>query len=52
MNDANAPDREPDDGNEPDRGTNLTLLYGLIVFAMLAAIAIAAFIVLPFYRHR
>jgi len=36
----------------PGRGPNLTLIYSLIVLAMLAAIAVAAFIVLPFYRRR
>jgi len=33
-------------------GPNLTLIFTLIVLAMIAAIAVAAFIVLPFYRHR
>ncbi len=33
-------------------GPSLTLIYGLIAFAMLAAIAVAAFIVLPYYNHR
>jgi hypothetical protein len=33
-------------------GPNLTLIYSLIVLAMIAAIAIAAFVVLPFYNHR
>lgn len=32
-------------------GPSLILIYSLIVLAMLAAIAVAAFIVLPFY-HR
>ena len=43
------------DGNpeeEPNRGPHLTLFYTLIVLAMLIAIAIAAFIVLPFYHRR
>ncbi|MGA7343466.1 MAG: hypothetical protein WBE72_15025 [Terracidiphilus sp.] len=34
------------------RGPNLTLLYSLIALALLAAIAFAALIVLPFYRRR
>jgi len=54
MNDAKGagsrPDEEP--AEEPGRGPNLTVIYSLIVLAMLAAIAVAAFIVLPFYhRH-
>ena len=38
--------------DEPGRGPNLTLIYTLIVLAMIAAIAVAAFIVLPFYHRR
>jgi len=37
---------------EQRRGPSLTLIYSLIVLAMLAAIAVAAFIVLPFYNRR
>jgi len=36
----------------PNSGPNLTLIYSLIVLALLGAIAVAAFIVLPFYNHR
>ena len=43
-----ADDRE----DPPSRGPNLTLIYSLIVLAMIAAIAIAAMIVLPFYNRR
>ena len=43
-------------GAKPDEaansGPNLTLIYSLIVLALLAAVAVAAFIVLPFYNHR
>ena len=43
-------------GTQPDEtrnsGPNLTLIYSLIVLALVAAIVIAAFIVLPFYNHR
>jgi len=39
------------DGEEP-QGPNLKLLYSLIALALAAAIAIAAMIVLPFYRRR
>jgi hypothetical protein len=43
----------PDDGEDtPQHGPNLTLIYSLIVLAMIAALAIAAMIVLPFYNHR
>ena len=37
---------------EPSPGPNLKLLYGLIAFALLAAMGLAALIVLPFYRRR
>lgn len=45
---------EPNQEEEPEerRGPSLTLIYSLIVLAMLAAIAVAAFIVLPFYHRR
>ena len=42
---------DPND-EESGRGPNLTLIYTLIVLAMIAAIAVAAFIVLPFYHRR
>lgn len=44
---------EPDpSAEEPPQGLNLTLAYSLLVVAILAAIGIALFIVLPFYhRH-
>jgi len=50
--------RPPEPGHngsheEPDSpGPNLILIYGLIALAMLVAVAVAAFIVLPFYNHR
>jgi hypothetical protein len=34
------------------RGPNLTLIYSLIVLAMLATIAFTALIVLPYYNRR
>lgn len=55
MNEMKAPDRhagEPPPDQEPSQGPNLVLIYSLIGLALLAAIAIAAFIVLPFYNHR
>jgi hypothetical protein len=39
-------------GKEDAQGPNLKLLYSLIALALAAAIAIAAMIVLPFYRRR
>ena len=34
------------------KGVNLVLVYSLVVFALLAAISLALFMVLPFYnRH-
>ena len=40
------------DTDQPGRGPNLTVIYSLIVLAMIAAVAIALFIVLPFYNSR
>ena len=40
-----------EDPDEPSGGVNLTLVYSLLAVALLAAIVIALFIVLPFYRH-
>jgi hypothetical protein len=45
-NDAN-PDRD-----EPSSGISLTLVYSLLAVALMTAIAIALFIVLPFYHRR
>jgi hypothetical protein len=38
--------------DKPHGGPNLTLIFSLIALAMIAALAIAAMIVLPFYNHR
>lgn len=41
-----------DEGDEPDPGPNLTLIYSLIGLALAVAIGLAALIVRPFYlRH-
>jgi hypothetical protein len=40
---------EPDEQNTS--GPNLKLFYGIIALALAAAIALAAMIVLPFYRQ-
>lgn len=44
---------DPKGGSRAESGgPNLKLIYGLILLAILAAIVVAAFIVLPFYhRH-
>lgn len=34
------------------QGPNLTFIYCLLGLALLVAIVVAAFIVLPFYQHR
>jgi hypothetical protein len=51
MNEAKRGEMVPEE-EETAGGPNLTLIFTLIVLAMIAAIAVAAFIVLPFYRHR
>jgi len=38
--------------NETSSGVSLKLVYSLIVLALITAIGIAAFIVLPFYHRR
>ena len=40
------------DENEAPQGPNLFVLYGLIALALAVAIALAAWIVLPFYLRR
>jgi len=40
------------DPEAPMQGANIKLIYSLIALAILAAIAVAFFIVLPFYQHR
>ena len=46
------PGSDGDPEEEPSRGPNLVVIYGLILLAMLVATAVAAFIVYPFYhRH-
>jgi hypothetical protein len=46
-------ERTPKDEPEKERprGPNLVLIYSLIALALVAAMAIAALIVLPFYRR-
>jgi hypothetical protein len=45
----NEPETEVEDTS---KGISLTLIYGLIAIALFAAIAIALFIVMPFYHRR
>ena len=43
----------PDAADQEERkGPNLVVAYGLMVLALLIAIAIAAYIVWPFYKGR
>jgi hypothetical protein len=45
-----APDAEPESNSS--KGPSLTLLYGLLVLGLAAAIGFALLIVLPFYHRR
>ncbi len=47
MNDHDSPQED----EQQSRGPNLVLIYSLLGVALIAAMAIAALIVLPFYRH-
>ena len=52
MSDENKPKPgATNDPEEPMQGVNLKLVYSLIALAILGAIAVAFFIVLPFYRQ-
>jgi hypothetical protein len=46
------PVRDPSEEAEPSKGPNLALIYGLIALALVAAIALAVMIVMPFYLRR
>jgi len=52
MSDAHGPEQRPDSADEEPSGPNLKVAYGLMAFALVAAICIALFIVLPFYHRR
>jgi hypothetical protein len=52
MSDPKKSEKHPDPiADEPLKGLNLTLAYSLLALAIFAAIGIALFIVLPFYRR-
>lgn len=42
----------PDEPEAEQKGPNLVLYFGLVAFALVAAIACAIMIVLPFYKSR
>jgi hypothetical protein len=53
MSKPKSPGGDPEDqGSERSSGPNLTLFYSLIALALVAAIAVAALIVFPFYVKR
>ena len=52
MRDQNKPElKTAHDPEEPMQGVNVKLVYSLIALAILAAIVVAVFIVLPFYHQ-
>jgi hypothetical protein len=51
MSDTIPPNHEAPE-KDSHRGPSLVLIFGLLGVALVAAMAIAALIVLPFYRHR
>jgi len=52
MSDAHEPEQLPDSADDESSGPNLKVAYGLLAVALVAAICIALFIVLPFYHRR
>jgi hypothetical protein len=54
MSDLKRAPRQNEEHGEEDSasGVNLKLIYGLMLLGLLAAIAFAALIVLPFYNRR
>jgi hypothetical protein len=52
MNDLERRPEPPGEGDGPAKGPNLTLIYGLLVLALAAAIGLALLIVFPFYQRR
>jgi len=52
MNDDERETTDPEQNPASGSGVNLTLIYSLIALALVAAILVAMFIVLPFYQRR
>lgn len=54
MNDPGSVNQRPESEQEEERsqGPSLTLIYSLLGLAMVVAMALAAWIVLPFYHRR
>lgn len=52
MSDGHGPERRPDSADDEPSGPNLKVAYSLLAIALIAAICIALFIVLPFYHRR
>ncbi|MGA8732128.1 MAG: hypothetical protein WB608_25445 [Terracidiphilus sp.] len=46
------PDMQTGAADESSQGPNLVLLYSILALALLVAISLAVFIVLPFYHRR
>lgn len=54
MSEPERPSVEPiqDQQEEPNKGPNLVLIYGMLALALAAAIGFALLIVAPFYQRR
>jgi len=46
------PSTDENDADKAPRGVNLAVIYGLMLGALLLAIALATLVVLPFYHRR
>lgn len=49
---AHQPELQNSATEEPSQGPNLVVLYSILALALLIAISLAIFIVLPFYHRR
>jgi hypothetical protein len=52
MSDPHGSDQQPGPDKDEPSGLNLKLAYSLLAIALVAAICIALFIVMPFYHRR
>jgi hypothetical protein len=52
MSNADGPEPQRDPADDEPLGPNLKVAYSLLAVALVAAICIALFIVLPFYHRR